>query len=448
MFRLLSFFLISCTAAAAAAVDDAIVYIECFDDAGDMVSTGSGVIVSDQGHVLSARHVFYPPPEQTRAHACRGSIGVADSNTTSRLVVPERPDMGFDALVAQFAGSMDFVPMRYCEFGDEAIRMRIFAAGFPGGTKTGKPSFRAGVISTTYLDPLGRVETDGLTTRGMSGGPVVSEDGTQLVGIVTGAEFDAIGTPIYAITPVSEFANLFRELQATGTSCAAACDAAQTELLARIDKLEADLRRERNPFSEIARLQYTHILRIECEGEEGTSRGTGFLVSDQGHVVTAGHLLGTGSSCTTSLQRGQVIPLTVREVSARFDAALLQLPPNMQPVVEESQSVGKFVFRSVTAAELGSELASIGYAGREQRIVPTFRRGFLATNFPSEAGSVEAVIDATIGMAGAPVFGRDSSLIGMITGAEFDLTGIRDYTGILSSDALAEEFSGYIQLAD
>lgn len=181
------------------AVEDSIVFIECSADG--TTSRGTGVVVSAQGHVLTAKHVV---PDGAR---CSGSIGVADANIAARLVV-QPTALAVDAALLRFSdGRREYAAVPYCEVEDWMIRKPIIVAGFPGDTETGSASYREGVLSTTLPNEDGLLETDGQTVEGMSGGPVFSRNLAGLVGIVAGAKFTATGTiSYYGILPVSFYA--------------------------------------------------------------------------------------------------------------------------------------------------------------------------------------------------------------------------------------------------
>ena len=192
-------------------IERSVVFIECTDTAGG-ASRGSGVIVSPQGHVLTAKHVV---PDGAK---CKGSIGVADPNVASMLVV-QPTALPVDAALLRFTsgGPYDYVP--YCNVEDWMIRKRIIVAGFPGNTETGAASYREGVLATTIPNASGLLETDGQTVEGMSGGPVFSRNLNGLIGIVAGAKFTAQGTiSYYGILPVSFFADALR-LQESDRAC-------------------------------------------------------------------------------------------------------------------------------------------------------------------------------------------------------------------------------------
>jgi hypothetical protein len=179
--------------------EETIVYIEC--SAGGEVSRGSGVIVSPEGHVLTAGHVV---PDGA---SCQGSVGVADPNLAARLIV--QPTLvAVDAALLRFARPGEYPFASYCPVETSALRREIVVAGFPGRSETGAISYRQGILSTVTPNARGLLETDGQTVAGMSGGPVYSKNMAGFLGIVAGADFAPDGTvSFYGIVPAAFYAD-------------------------------------------------------------------------------------------------------------------------------------------------------------------------------------------------------------------------------------------------
>jgi hypothetical protein len=159
------------------------VYIECFDASNKRVSRGSGVVVGRDGRVLTARHVI--PPSTT----CRAAIGTG-ATTTTRHLVRGRASSTYDAMIVRLVPdpgeefhSTGYTPVT-------GLQGRTIAAHGVRADGTGEVSVPRGVLSTMVPDERGYIESDVLTTRGMSGGPVVLQETGALVGIVVGADFD------------------------------------------------------------------------------------------------------------------------------------------------------------------------------------------------------------------------------------------------------------------
>jgi hypothetical protein len=189
-------------AMASAALDQTLVYVICTTPE-EKTSRGTGVVVSDKGHVLTAAHVAPQGAE------CRGSIGVADDGAARKMVF-HPTTTNVDARLLRFSAAGDYAFVPYCPLEDWMVRRRIFVAGFPGRTETGAASYREGVLSTVLPDSRGLLETDGQTIAGMSGGPVFSKNLAGLIGIVIGAEFDASGAvSYYGVLSAEFFADTF-----------------------------------------------------------------------------------------------------------------------------------------------------------------------------------------------------------------------------------------------
>ncbi|WP_353830120.1 serine protease [Mesorhizobium sp.] len=182
---------------------NSVVYIECRDPEGRVLSRGSGVVIDDRGGILTAKHVAPP------SASCFGARGSAATAPTRRLI--HRQVSKLDAMLLDFEPEPGetFEPVEYTPIIESMAGTRLSAYGFVGNT--GQVVVRVGILSTTLPDKAGMVQTDILTSAGMSGGPVFEADTGALVGIVAGADFDNIGQPkFYAVLSAKEIA---KELQ-------------------------------------------------------------------------------------------------------------------------------------------------------------------------------------------------------------------------------------------
>jgi len=171
------------------ASDETVVFIECSTDDGSL-SKGSGVLVSGQGHVLTARHVV---PEGS---TCRASVG--NNSLQLRGIQPsfaaQQMDEDFDAILLEFGTSEgeSFEFAQVCPV-TEALKGRdLIAKGFHANS-FGGPSSTDGILSSSQIDFGGMIETTAMTVNGKSGGPVFLKDTGIIVGIVAGAEFTPLG---------------------------------------------------------------------------------------------------------------------------------------------------------------------------------------------------------------------------------------------------------------
>ena len=182
-------------------VKPSVVYIET--DAG----TGSGMIISSDGFVLTNAHVV-----QNFATA---RITLSSGSIYSALVVgrDENVDLAVLKIDAQNLAKVDFGDSNTAEQGDE-----VFTLGYPFGIK-GDVSFKEGTISRTIVDGANTyLETSAEIHPGNSGGPLVNAEG-NVIG-VNSASFGqsikgiSVGETIKFAIPINVAKNLIPELKA------------------------------------------------------------------------------------------------------------------------------------------------------------------------------------------------------------------------------------------
>jgi len=184
------------SASQAAANNRLVVYIECKNPKQPELPLfkGTGVIVSPEGHVLTAEHVM---PE---GYECLGAI---ENNTIAkRQLQVDFKDYQLsdkiDGKLLRFIASSgeEFEYANYCPAQSDNVGDVIVVKGFHGKSR-GLPSATLGILSTYIPDHRGILETDANTVGGKSGGPVFLQGTNTIIGIVAGAEFDPSGLPAY-----------------------------------------------------------------------------------------------------------------------------------------------------------------------------------------------------------------------------------------------------------
>lgn len=161
----------------------AVVYIECKTETGE-TSQGSGYIFSQNGHVLTAKHVV---PEGS---TCTGLIGSADETPTRELEFWERsPDFDFAILKFNPRGSDNFTAADIAPSVQSFFGSSVKAMGFPKDIST--LTTRVGTVANAAIDAEGHFDIGTDITRGMSGGPVIANG--MIIGLVAGADLD-LGT--------------------------------------------------------------------------------------------------------------------------------------------------------------------------------------------------------------------------------------------------------------
>ena len=157
-----------------------IVVIEVENGDGD--GLGTGVIINDQGNILTSNHVI--------ADASNISITFADGSRSDAFILYAIPEQDI-AMVQAFNTPAFFVPAILGNPGTARVGDEVFVIGHPFGLAG---SFSAGVISgfdrsfspagsDTRLEGL--IQFDAATNPGNSGGPLLDRYG-RVIGIVTG----------------------------------------------------------------------------------------------------------------------------------------------------------------------------------------------------------------------------------------------------------------------
>jgi S1-C subfamily serine protease len=147
----------------------------------DTEDAGTGVVVIDDGTILTSLHVV--------AGADEISVVFADGSESGAILMTATPEQDLAVIRARTLPD-DLKPATLRSTQDLRMGDRVVAAGFPFGIG---PSLSAGVISglgREYHTPEGGrvlanlIQFDAAVNPGNSGGPLITMDG-QVVGIVT-----------------------------------------------------------------------------------------------------------------------------------------------------------------------------------------------------------------------------------------------------------------------
>ncbi len=180
----------------AQANDDLVLQILCDLD-GMPASKGSGVIISPHGQVLTASHVM---PEGAN---CVARVGSTDGPEFP-ISVTRRTTTGLDAVLAQLETDLSIgQDVLVCPLVKEQA---IVSAAFHSKVK-GLPARKDGIISKIQMTD-GAVEITAPVIPAESGGPVFLRGTTKLVGLVKGADFDALGLPVRKMVPAEHLTDL------------------------------------------------------------------------------------------------------------------------------------------------------------------------------------------------------------------------------------------------
>jgi S1-C subfamily serine protease len=143
---------------------------------------GSGVIINDQGDILTSLHVV--------ANATHLSITFADGTESGGFVLASQPELDI-AVLRAFLGPEVLVPATLGNPGSMHVGDDAYVVGNPFGLYS---SMSSGVISgfnRTFRPPNtdqmleGLIQVDAAINPGNSGGPLLNRSG-HVIGIVTG----------------------------------------------------------------------------------------------------------------------------------------------------------------------------------------------------------------------------------------------------------------------
>ncbi|CDX58796.1 exported hypothetical protein [Mesorhizobium plurifarium] len=175
----------------------AIVYLQAEDANGGVVERGTGFIVSHDGYIVTAAHVF--PPNAANLWAVIGQR----EGTRYSLTLRERNE-GSDVALWQLPQSASCRYSVTIAEKNPKVLDRTLALGFPG--KEGLTPVTVNITNLTSA--LGFYKTDGFLEPGNSGGPVFNEDG-MVVAFVEGGT--VVGSDNNDIVPIAAAIDLIRK---------------------------------------------------------------------------------------------------------------------------------------------------------------------------------------------------------------------------------------------
>jgi hypothetical protein len=161
---------------------------------------GSGVVVSNHGHVLTAYHVMKEwlrqPATERAKHKLSGSIGSIYAPPGNLILTATQQEQGdFAVLKFGYRPTGGYAAAPICFYGDlsDLADRRFTAFGFPKG-KNIQPV--PGIFGNSTGEVPGTWSAQSNFIGGMSGGPVFDNRGL-VVGIIHGGE----GAPVQYVMP-------------------------------------------------------------------------------------------------------------------------------------------------------------------------------------------------------------------------------------------------------
>jgi len=147
-------------------------------------------------------------------------------------------------------------------------------------------------------------------------------------------------------------------------------------------------------------------LEAVVEIEVGSVRGAGVLVSPDGWIVTAAHVVDGAPEIWVRFANGAQLPATLQHSDTQFDVALLRILGRDYPCSQISTAIQDL--------ELGGDVFAINLALGENRD-PTVTRG-VVSGYPEQEGKRFIQTDASInpGSSGGPLYAPDGTIAGIM----------------------------------
>jgi serine protease Do len=151
-------------------------------------------------------------------------------------------------------------------------------------------------------------------------------------------------------------------------------------------------------------------LEAVLEIQVGSIVGTGVIISPDGWILTAAHVVDGASEVWVRFANGAQLPATIQQSDTEFDVALLHIPGREYPCSQlrtHSEDL-----------ELGKDVFAINIAVGKNR-APTVTRG-VVSGYPEEERKRFIQTDASVnpGSSGGPLLASDGTIAG-ITIAKF-----------------------------
>jgi S1-C subfamily serine protease len=137
-----------------------------------------------------------------------------------------------------------------------------------------------------------------------------------------------------------------------------------------------------------------------CRLDKG-SQGTGFVISDKGHIITAAHVIGTKTWMNVTFPDGSTDTADVVATHMSYDIGILKLrtlrPPALS--VDDDDKV-----------RMGDQIASLGYPSGSFAVT----WGFVEREKTNSDGSFDVATTWGSGNSGGPVLNQCAEVLGVV----------------------------------
>ncbi|MDP9806678.1 putative serine protease PepD [Trueperella bonasi] len=171
-------------------------------------------------------------------------------------------------------------------------------------------------------------------------------------------------------------------------------------------------------WSAVAQAVGNSVVAIDVSLANGASTGSGFVIDDQGHIITNDHVVSGGTSMFVTLHDGRVYEAKLVGADESTDLAVIKLvsPPDNLTIARFGDSNEVVVGDPVAAIgnPLGlSSTMTTGIVSALDRPVQTVKdkRGADATRVITNAIQIDAAVNP--GNSGGPVFDKNGTVIGV-----------------------------------
>ena len=159
-------------------------------------------------------------------------------------------------------------------------------------------------------------------------------------------------------------------------------------------------------LEEISKLNQNTVVTINVLRSDGkTASGTGFVISPQGYIATAGHTLDKAKIVNLTFSNGSIseeAKIIAVSQKPRIDLAILQVSVNYLPSV---------TFRNSNTVQAGQQIAVIGSPKRLQNSITNGLVSQLRNMGEATMFQISAPISPS--SSGSPVFNEDGYVVGI-----------------------------------
>ncbi len=140
--------------------------------------------------------------------------------------------------------------------------------------------------------------------------------------------------------------------------------------------------------------------------ETNDGHGSGFLVTNDGYLITNAHVVGDASTVKIRFQQGFTLDGIVTKVNRDFDVALIKTPGSDLPAL----SIG-----DDTGLQLGEEIFAIG-TPLDEKLGQTVTRGIMSGRREFEGRSfIQTDVSINPGNSGGPLIDETGKVVGIAT---------------------------------